>query len=330
MSNSKEILALRSEVAELRAQITALQVNQEQDPETSNDSEETTSRRNMLKAGLIATGAVAGTVLSGTQEALAADPNDLVKGQVNTTGSRTDLRYNGASLLTTNILTVQDSNFGTSSRRAAIGGFAVGTGVHNGVYGFTQARDNNDTSTGHALIGNATFGGRSSLYLVGGGGNPRFDNYSHARGEQRMESGNLWLCTASGTPGTWRKIAGNNTAGSLHLLNAPVRAYDSRVSQGGTGPLTPSTAETVDMSPAGIPIGTTAALVNLTIVVPPTAGFAVLWSNGASQPVASSINFAAGQVLGNNVTTRVDSNRMAQIFSHSATEYVVDVIGYYL
>ena len=329
MSNDKEILALRTEVAELRAQMTALQANREQGLETSNETEEATSRRNMLKAGLIATGAIAGTVLTGTQEAVAADPNDIVKGQVTTVNGRTDLRHTGG-LLTHNIFTVQDSSFGSSSRRAAIGGFADGTSVHSGVYGYTSARDNTDSQTGHALIANATSGGRSALYMIGGGGDPKFDTYSHARGEQRMQSGNLWLCTNSGTPGTWKKLSGPAAAGSFHLLSSPQRAYDSRVSEGGTGPLTPGAAETVDMTPSGVPSGISGVLVNLTMVAPPTGGFAVLWSNGASQPGASSINFAAGQVLGNNVTTRVDSNRIAQIFSFSATEYVVDVVGYYL
>ena len=52
-------------------------------------------------------------------------------------------------------------------------------------------------------------------------------------------SGSLWACVTDGTPGVFRKLAGSETAGSLHLLPAPVRVLtthdpDSPRSRGAT------------------------------------------------------------------------------------------------
>ena len=41
-------------------------------------------------------------------------------------------------------------------------------------------------------------------------------------------NGDMWVCVAAGSPGTWRKIAGPSASGAFHVLELAVRAYDSR------------------------------------------------------------------------------------------------------
>ena len=83
-------------------------------------------------------------------------------------------------------------------------------------------------------IGGAFVGGRSPLYLspAGTAGPPSSSGVVHSQGEIYVDQkGSVFVCTASGSPGTWRQVAlsapsYNNeylggslgTAGSVNLL----------------------------------------------------------------------------------------------------------------
>ena len=50
---------------------------------------------------------------------------------------------------------------------------------------------------------------------------------AYQRGDLLADASGSWVCVASGTPGTWRKLAGSKTAGALHHLD-PVRVLRQR------------------------------------------------------------------------------------------------------
>ena len=147
----------------------------------------------------------------------------------------------------------------------------------------------------------------------------------------------LWFCTNGGTPGTWRKLAGPDTAGAFHVLPSTIRVYDSRP---GDPPLTVQKGtvggdetRAIDCKlGGGVPAGATAVVVNLTIVGTSNSGFIALHKNGLPWPGNSSINWgAANTVLANSAVVAVDSQaRIAATCSAgSFTHVIIDVIGYY-
>ena len=141
----------------------------------------------------------------------------------------------------------------------------------------------------------------------------------------------------SATDGGWRKIAGPNTAGQLHMLPSPVRLpHDSRPGLAPTavGPKVPTVSNAVRIldttaNTSGVPANVWAgAHLNLTITGPQAPGFASAWATGAF-PGTSSINFVAGQSIA--VTTVVGCGPAAtiQVLANTATDFLVDMIGYY-
>jgi hypothetical protein len=75
----------------------------------------------------------------------------------------------------------------------------------------------------------------------------------------------------------------------------------------------------------------TAAAVQINIAVTNTEaqGFLTLFPEGATQPTASSINFAAGDTVSNAATIPLSATGGMTIFSKSATDVIVDVTGYF-
>jgi hypothetical protein len=90
-------------------------------------------------------------------------------------------------------------------------------------------------------------------------------------------------------------------------------------------------------SDCNIPANTnTAAIaVYFTVVSPSTAGYITAYpGNVVTPPVASTVNFRAGDVIGNNAILKLDQSVTAttnhfKVFTYSATHLVADVVGYY-
>lgn len=150
-------------------------------------------------------------------------------------------------------------------------------------------------------------------------------------------SSTLWFCTNGGTPGTWRKLAGPDTAGSFHILGSTVRVYDSRNGNlpnvGTKAPLTNAATRVVDCKQGGaVPAGATAVLLNLTIVNTTLSGYLALFKNGISWPGNSTINWGQpGTVLANSAVVALDDQArfLAKASPTGGADFIVDVIGYY-
>jgi hypothetical protein len=126
----------------------------------------------------------------------------------------------------------------------------------------------------------------------------------------------------------------------------PCRIFDTRVSQGGTGPIAAAGTKSFLIwgqtsyagqggaaSNCGITAlaDTAAVAVNFTVVSPATPGFITAFPFGTTRPTAATVNFNAGDVRGNFSIAKNAQGGASDlsVFSTSNVEVVADVVGYY-
>src|SRR4051794_26220083 len=228
------IAALEAELAALKASVAA-----------NPPDEDGTSRRHLLRnlaVGAAGVAATAGGALKFAGPAAAADGQNLVIGTPNTATSQTSLT---TTLGATGTAVVFQSGATpapappTGAYPSAVAGYAFTPVTPHAVLGFSNQ------PTGYAVAAFNTGGtgvlakgpNRANIELIAEGGPaPTRTATDHAKGEVVVDSnGDLWFCVVASTApnaAVWRKLSGLATAGSLTVLAAPVRVYDSR---SGTG-----------------------------------------------------------------------------------------------
>ena len=207
----------------------------------------------------------------------------------------------------------------------------VGSGV--GVFGF---------GTGTAAVGVAAAGARSALLLGSLVDTPppqRTDE--HTAGEIEIDGADtVWLCTASGTPGTWRKIGGTGTAGAFHAID-PARAYDSRWT--GNTPMSPGSSRLVSVADRhdlngtvtgadAVPAGAIAVAYNVTVTRTSGSGYLSVNPGTTSSVGSSSINwFGDNQDIANGLIVGIDDQRRVAVFAGGggSADFIVDITGYW-
>ena len=161
-----------------------------------------------------------------------------------------------------------------------------------------------------------------------------------AQNHSDLATSTLWYNVRSGTPGRWRRLAGPDTAGALTVLPAPIRVYDSRPGQpplaiGPKAPLLKDIDRAVNctLATSGVPADATAVLLNVTIVSPSASGFVSVRASGVAYSGTSNLNFAAGQVIANSVTSACGAGATVALRLGGPVGLVgnaiVDVVGYY-
>ncbi|HEX6818892.1 MAG TPA: hypothetical protein VF120_10990 [Ktedonobacterales bacterium] len=222
-----EISALRAELADVRARGVGASSVSAASAASARPQQRgrMTSRRELLTAaGATAAAATVALVASegqATHAAPAVDGDAILAGQITTASSQTTLQpVSGSS---PNYILVVNGGTGTGDING-IGGYALGAG--NGVYGAGSSGTGvlgasgangigvrGVSASGYALTANsgssvdiyANGTGRFQQLLQGTAGAPTSGTYS--AGEQiRDSNGNLFLCTASGTPGIWKQV----------------------------------------------------------------------------------------------------------------------------
>lgn len=301
-----------------------------------------TSRRRLLTGGAVAAGAAIVGATVAPQTAAATDGFSLVVGANNTSaGGNTRLNGTGAGqYVSQNILTVSDQS-SSSAYPSAIGAYGQSDRVGNGLYAYNSGRDINNSRTGYALVA-ASASGRANVLLVPSGVSPAADTVAHRGGALRADSsGNLWFCVDAGTPGTWRKLAGRESAGAVHAL-APSRVYDSRFADGSLGSgfnRAVSVTTSIDVTTGApvladvVPPGATSVFFNLTITETTGSGFVLIAPGNATEVTGSTMNWsAAGQTLANGSLTTVDATRTVRAFvgGGGSTHFIIDITGYTL
>ena len=213
-------------------------------------------------------------------------------------------------------------------------------GQANGLTG-TGVRGNASTSGGVGVSGFGDVGvsarsPRTQLELLGTPAPPLGAGLTRTDGEVVFDANNdLWVCVASGTPGTWRRLAGPSTAGAFVPLAAPVRVYDSRGAfPPAIGPKTPlvgDTPRTVDCTgnSSGVPVGASGVLVNLVATGTSAAGFMTIYQDGIPWPGTSNLNYAANQTVAVTTFSALSTAAKVAVRANVATDVVVDVLGFY-
>jgi len=123
-----------------------------------------------------------------------------------------------------------------------------------------------------------------------------------------------------------------------HPLPRPVRLLDTRNGQQACDtPNSPLTAggtrtETARLICSGvtIPVSAQAVVGNATVVSQSGGeGYITLFPSGANQPTVSNLNFVQGQVVPNSFTVGLGSDGAFNIYTSAATDFIVDIAGYY-
>lgn len=82
----------------------------------------------------------------------------------------------------------------------------------------------------------------------------------------------------------------------------------------------------------GIPAGARAVAFNLTVAQPTAPGYITLYPAGAAQPLASTLNYRAGQIRANNAMAPLGAGGALAVFcgqGSGSTHFLIDVTGYF-
>lgn len=84
-------------------------------------------------------------------------------------------------------------------------------------------------------------------------------------------------------------------------------------------------------SDCGVPADAKAVVVNVTAVQPDAPGYLSVFPRGAAMPLASSLNYAAGAIAGNEIIVgqTAGGGPAVSIYSYARTDVVVDVVGFF-
>ena len=131
------------------------------------------------------------------------------------------------------------------------------------------------------------------------------------------------------------RINPGGTPSSSFYSIAPCRVVDTR---GAAGPLGGpalgggATRTFAIASQCGVPTTARAISVNITVTGPTTAGYLTLFPTGATPPLASAINFRAGQTRANNAVLVLGLSGSVDVFAGLAggngVHFILDLNGY--
>jgi N-acetyl-anhydromuramyl-L-alanine amidase AmpD len=121
-------------------------------------------------------------------------------------------------------------------------------------------------------------------------------------------------------------------SGSSYVTAGPVRAMDTRYGTG-VAQARVTAGGTVKLKVAGVngipSTGVTAVVMNVTAVNPSAAGVVTVYPDGITMPLASNLNFTAGQTIPNLVVVPV-KNGVVDFYNYNGTvDLIADITGYF-
>lgn len=123
-----------------------------------------------------------------------------------------------------------------------------------------------------------------------------------------------------------------NAAGRYIAIN-PERRLDTRIGLGHPrAKMGQAVEHTVIVGGVGSvpPTGVSAVVVNVTVDGPTEPSWLAVWPTGEKQPVASNLNFGAGQTIPNLVLAKMGVNNRISFHLHQGRgDVIADVVGYY-
>ncbi|MCB0999666.1 MAG: hypothetical protein R2713_18840 [Ilumatobacteraceae bacterium] len=329
------------------------------------------SRRALFGKAAIAAAVTTAAGLAMSRQAGAANGDTMTVGTANSATATTSIT-GGSTFQVTNGTTAgagsrTASIYGTSNASSGVGVLGSASGSSGrGVYGRSSGSSgvgvygehNSASTSGNGVFGTSNRGvgvvGSGSTFDVQASGSGRVLLSANGVANPpaaastvgtiaKDSAGNMWVCVASGNPGTWRKVAGPGTAGAFHALT-PGRVYDSRATQPSQGALSGGQNRTISVKDRRkadgtvdladfVPAGATAIAANVTVQTQSGSGFLSVNPGGNTSTDSSTINWsAAGQLLANGVTLTLNANRELTVAcgGGGSTEFIIDVSGYYL
>ena len=128
-------------------------------------------------------------------------------------------------------------------------------------------------------------------------------------------------------------------AGSAFTGSIPTRLVDTRDGTGALeGKLTPANelsvpVRGVSLSVLGasqqVPDDATAVALNVTAVTPDGSGFITVYPCGVTRPLASSLNYIAGDIVANNVMAPIGDDGAVCLYTSSPSDVLVDISGWF-
>ena len=79
----------------------------------------------------------------------------------------------------------------------------------------------------------------------------------------------------------------------------------------------------------GVPANATTAVLNVTVTEPVADGFATIYPCGIDTPLASNVNFVAGQTVPNAVVAKIGTGGDVCVYNSQPTHLIADVTGYF-
>ena len=125
----------------------------------------------------------------------------------------------------------------------------------------------------------------------------------------------------------WYDDGASPTGARFHPLT-PSRILDTR----DAGPLGPSAAMGVQVTGrGGVPLaGVSAVVMNVAVTGPTAPGFLTVYPTGEAMPLASNLNFGAGDTVPNLVTAKLGTGGTVSVYNAAGTTHVIaDVAGWY-
>jgi hypothetical protein len=79
----------------------------------------------------------------------------------------------------------------------------------------------------------------------------------------------------------------------------------------------------------GVPLNATAVVLNVTVTDSQAAGFVTVYPCDPLPPTASNLNYGTGVIIPNAVIAKVSNTGTVCFYTHTATQILADVSGYF-
>lgn len=130
----------------------------------------------------------------------------------------------------------------------------------------------------------------------------------------------------------WITDGTTSAGGSRYVGLSPTRILDTRTTQR-VGPSTTNVlavAGSGGVPSMGTAVPPTAVVLNITVTDTTAPSFLTLWPDGTAQPLASDINWVAGDTLPNLIVVKLGANGSIDFYNgFGTTDVIVDVVGWY-
>jgi hypothetical protein len=171
------------------------------------------------------------------------------------------------------------------------------------------------------------------------------DDLRKAAASPTFDAMNDALLGKTGDGGSTQSL-GDIATDLVYVPVAPCRLFDTRVAGGAIAANTTRGFDVTAVSDYSFQGGSAtncngvgaagsfaAAAINFTVVAPSAAGYITAFPFGGSQPLASSLNYSAGSVVGNLSIVQLDQGASANeisVYTFAQTHLVADIVGYYI